>query len=304
MSHNTFIHHCLKLAEKGRGVVGINPMVGAVLVHGDQVLAEGWHAGYGKPHAELALLQNNKHIVSTDDVLYINLEPCCHHGKTPPCTGAIIANGIRTVVFGMYDPNSFVAGRGIATLRAAGIHVLGPVLPELCRRLNRGFVSLHEQGRPFITLKKARTKDGRTSGKITTPEQDEWSHQWLRGKHDAILVGVDTVIADDPSLTIRTQDQGLKDQGRQPLRIVLDPKGRMPSDAKLALELADGTMVITKKDIPYRDGQFNLQKLLKFLSTPTDDFHGIASILVEGGQRTWESFRNAGFVDEEVVLSR
>jgi len=297
MNHESLMQRCLELAEKGRGQVGINPLVGAVLVHGDQIISEAWHEEYGKAHAELVLIQKTEQKISTEDVLYINLEPCCHRGKTPPCTRAIIANGIRTVVYGMQDPNPAVSGRGIATLRASGINVIGPVLPMLCRRFNRGFVSLQEQGRPFVTLKQARTRDGRTSDdgkpmKITSDEQDAWSHEWLRSKHDAILVGVDTVIADDPQLTNRYSDH-------QPLRIVLDPKGRMPADAKLA----DGAMVITKKDIPYAKGNFNLQKLLKMLSTPRDDFNGIASILVEGGAKTWESFQNAGFVDEEVILT-
>lgn len=381
------MRRCLELAEQGRGKVGTNPLVGAVLVRGGKIIAEAFHEGFGKAHAERRLLENFDQKISSYDVLYVNLEPCCHQGKTPACTDIIRERGIKHVVFGMVDPDPNVAGKGIACLLKHGIRVTGPMERAQCEWLNRGFITLRTKGRPWVTLRSARTKDGaiaRPDGsplKITSPEQDLWTHAWLRARHDAIVVGVQTVIADDPLLTNRfrpssscwivdthevpiqtmtkpvgytnSTQKSLKtrlqsgdsggghrrstffvepDKERtgkdkilnaafSPLRIVLDPHLRVPVEARVVTgSLAVGTMVIAAQgmnrvkrqelegrgvrvaEIPLEDGHFDLPSLWKILMTPSGDFHGIASVLIEGGTRTWQTFREAGVSDEEVVL--
>ena len=253
------------------------------------------------------------------DILYVNLEPCCHRNKkTPPCTDIIVERGIKTVVYGMQDPNPAVSGKGIEHLNKKGVQVIGPVLEQECKRLNRGFVSLMTKKRPWITMKKAQRVDGRIANddgsflKITSPKQDAWSHEFLRAKHDAILVGVGTIIADDPRLTVRFGE------AKPPVwRIVLDASLRIPLSSKV---MCPGTIVVTvpsqdreKKDairrkgvriveIPFLLGAFDWQVLWKALMTPENDFYGISSILVEGGQKTWDAFYSAEMVDEEVTL--
>ncbi|MDD5103591.1 MAG: bifunctional diaminohydroxyphosphoribosylaminopyrimidine deaminase/5-amino-6-(5-phosphoribosylamino)uracil reductase RibD [Candidatus Peribacteraceae bacterium] len=323
MGHSVFIHRCLELAEQGRGRVGTNPLVGAVLVREGKILAEAFHEGFGKAHAERRLLENFDQKISSDDVLYVNLEPCCHLGKTPACTDIIRERGVKHVVFGMVDPDPLVSGKGIACLLKAGIRVTGPVARTRCEWLNRGFISLRTQGRPWVTLRSARTKDraiARPDGsplKITSGEQDRWTHQWLRGQHDAILVGVQTVITDDPQLTTRF---GLAVPS--PLRIVLDPHFRIPPASRVASgALASGTWVIATfgsdpgkrkaleergvriAEVPLMGGQFDFPSLWRLLTTPAGHFHGIASVLVEGGAKTWQSFRDAGVMDAEVILT-
>ncbi|MDD4287778.1 MAG: bifunctional diaminohydroxyphosphoribosylaminopyrimidine deaminase/5-amino-6-(5-phosphoribosylamino)uracil reductase RibD [Candidatus Peribacteraceae bacterium] len=320
--HEEFIHRCLALAEQGRGKVGTNPLVGAVLVRGGTIIAEAFHEGFGKVHAERRLLENFDQKIRSEDVLYVNLEPCCHLGKTPACTDIIRDKGIKHIIFGMVDPDPHVSGKGIACLLKAGIRVTGPVSRAQCEWLNRGFVSLRTKGRPWVTIHSARTKNGaiaRPDGsplKITSGEQDRWTHAWLRGRHDAILVGVQTVIADDPKLTVRF---GL--ELPSPLRVILDPHLRLPLTARVVIgESASGTVVITSSgsdaakrqalqergvriaEIQLRDGRFDLSDLWKVLTAPTKDFHGIASVLIEGGAKTWQSFQEAGCIDEEVVL--
>jgi len=207
--HAYFLRHCLTLAEHGRGKTGINPMVGAVLVREGKIIAEGWHHQFGTAHAERDLLNSFPDVRPTD-TLYVNLEPCCHtQKKTPPCAQLLIERGVKNVVYGMRDPNPAVAGKGIALLNKNSVQTFGPVLEQECKRLNRGFVSVMTKKRPWITLKRAVTADGRFANpdssplKITSSVQDVWAHQFLRARHDAILVGIGTVIADDPQLTMR-----------------------------------------------------------------------------------------------------
>lgn len=327
MTHEDAIRHCLQLAERGRGLVGNGAMVGAVLVRAGAIIAEGYHEAFGKPHAERHLLEKFEQKISSLDVLYVSLEPCVAHRskKNPPCSDLIIQRGVRHVVYGMADPDPRVAGKGIAALRKAGIQVLGPVLPQECERLNRGFVSLRTKGRPWITLKKAITKAGDIANpdgsflKITTLEQDTWSHTHLRAKHDAILIGIGTALIDNPRLTIRHCAAAF-----QPWRIVLDAGLRLPVTAKLVTdEHAGRTIVVTKNklhkiqqsvvpllqargvrvlQLPHDEHGVDFAALWKALTTPEGDFHGIASILVEGGAHTWNTFTQAGVVDEEVTL--
>lgn len=317
VSDHVFMQRCLELADRGRGKTGINPLVGAVLVRDGSVLAEGWHEAFGADHAEAMLLKRSR--VDAHDVLYVNLEPCCHHGKTPPCTDAIIHAGIRNVVYGMEDPNPNVAGKGISTLRSSGINVRGPVLRAQCEWLNRGFVSVIRSGRPWVTLKKAVTSEGKiahddgSSLKITSESQDVWSHAYLRARHDAILVGVGTVNADDPQLTVRIMNKNIDQSLPQPIRLILDPNLHISRTSRILLH---GTVIVTAVrapeeilktgvrvfTVPLDGDHFAWDELWDVLITPTSDFYGITSVLVEGGSSTWESFKKSGMVDAEVVL--
>jgi len=322
------MHRCLALAERGRGKVGVNPLVGALLLRGGKIVAEAWHHAFGDLHAERQLLKKFDHKIYSDDILYVNLEPCCHHGKTPPCTEVILECGIRHVVFGMRDPNPVVAGKGIALLERKGVHVEGPVEQASCERLNRGFFSVITRGRPYVTLRRAQTVDGRVAKpdgaplKITSRQQDIWTHRSLRATHDAILVGVGTVLRDNPRLTTRYSNK--KIDHHDPLRIVLDANLRIPLSSRVVSgELASGTLVVSSpirggerrgiaqelrsrgvwvEEVPVRDGVFDWRVLWDLLVTPQGGFNGITSVLLEGGPSTWEVFRRADCLDEEVTL--
>jgi diaminohydroxyphosphoribosylaminopyrimidine deaminase/5-amino-6-(5-phosphoribosylamino)uracil reductase len=281
------------------------------------------HREFGGEHAERALLESFEGEIRPSDILFVNLEPCCHQGKQPPCTDILLERGVRRVCIGMRDPDERVAGQGIARLRDAGVDVIGPVAQASCERLNRGFVSVRTKHRPWITLKRAQTKDGRIAHddgstlKITSPEQDAWSHGFLRAKHDAILVGVETIVRDDPTLDAR-----LFGSHYQPWRIVLDPHLRIPLTAKVVSdEKRTETLIVTSLErgesgeaielqgrgvrvFPVATGEqgFDLESLWDVLIQPAEDYYGLTSILVEGGARTWQFFRDAGVMDEEVVL--
>lgn len=333
MCDSMFLRRCLSLAARGRGKVGNGAMVGSVLVQNGEILAEGWHDRFGGPHAERALLENFDQKISADDVLYVSLEPCCHHGKTPPCTDIIIERGIKTVVFGMYDPDRRVMAKGSERLQRAGITMIGPVLPEECARLNRGFVWVRTKNRPWITLKQAQSPDqsiAQPDGspkKITSRDQDRWSHTFLRARHDAILVGVGTIIADNPTLDCRFAERNDLNQNSdqyQPWRLVLDPHLRIPETAHILTDQKKNRTIIIycsasakvdqqKADrlrlsgvrlmsVNMTDSAFDWDHLWAVLTTSSDGFHGLTSILVEGGPKTWRLFQDARVVDEEVSL--
>ncbi len=325
--HEQFMRCCLELAAKGRGQTGINPMVGAVLVRDGKVIAEGFHVGFGKAHAERQLVEKFEQEIRSTDTLYVNLEPCCHHNKkTSPCVDLFLQRGIKRLVFGMRDPNPEVFGKGIDLLIKKDVQVFGPVLEDECLQLNRGFVSVMTKHRPWITLKEARTIDGRIANadgshlKITTQQQDKWSHQFLRARHDAILVGSGTIHFDNPRLNVR----GIDDP---PLlrRLILDSTFTMPLSATVVGdENAASTIVVRGEIEPTEDtierqrvlegrgvtiltvptiaGHFDWPKLWQALIAPSAEFPGISSILVEGGPKTWEALRTAKCVDEEVTL--
>jgi len=326
--HEYFMRRCLQLAERGRGRVGNGALVGAVLVRDGAVIAEGWHAGFGELHAERALLQSFQGEVRSTDILYVNLEPCCHTGKTPPCTDIILQKGVRTVVYGLRDPDPRVAGQGIELLRSRGVTVIGPVARASCEYLNRGFLSVHTRQRPWITLKSARTRSGAIANsdgsrlKISSEKQDQWSHTMLRQRTDAILVGVGTILRDNPKLNTRFAQKIPQELGlHQPWRIVLDPMLRIPMDARIVTdEAVTRTMILTTPDagaerrrelekrgvsvrsVPLANGTFSFDALWKVLLTPVGSYIGLTSILVEGGAKTWEIFRTAKCLDEEVCL--
>ncbi len=338
--HDKFLRRCLELAGQARGKTGINPMVGAVLVRDGKIIAEGFHQEFGKPHAERQLLQKYEYKIRSTDTVYVNLEPCCHtNKKTPPCAQMLIEKCVKNVVIGMQDPNPEVSGKGITLLCSHGVNV--SICTELtadCLRLNRGYISLQTKGRPWITLKQAMTSEKKYANadgsplKITSPEQDEWSHRLLRARHDAILVGIGTILKDDPQLTARYSLASPHPRPHPPapaeaagrgeqFRIILDPTLKIPLTAKVMQgNLAFKTIVVaatgfnsnkvkelesrgvTLFEIPLNKHMFDWEVLWDELTTPKEDFYGISSILVEGGLRTWEMFRKAGMVDEEVTL--
>ena len=303
-----FMRRTLTLARRGLGRVSPNPMVGCVLVKDGRIVAEGWHRRFGGPHAECDAL-SRAGARARGATVFVNLEPCCHHGKTPPCTDALIAAGVRRVVTAMRDPDPRVAGKGLAALRRAGIRVsLGPMAEE-ARGLNRAFVTWQTRGRPYVVLKAAASLDGRIE---TSRRQSKWisspetrrEFRVMRSRWDGILAGIGTVLADDPRLTAARG-------GRNPVRIILDSRLRIPRRAKL-LRRPGRVLLVTaaRADrglsappkvrvlrVPRGKGGLSLPAALRALAAA-----GISSLLVEGGSAVHTSFLEAGLVDEVLLI--
>jgi len=240
----------LRLARRGLYTTDPNPRVGCVLVREGRVVGEGWHERAGGPHAEVVALRQAGE-AARGATCYVTLEPCSHHGRTPPCAEALVAAGVSRVVAAMTDPNPQVAGRGLARLRAAGIEVESGLMAETARELNLGFVARMTRVRPWVRVKLAASLDGRTalaSGEsqwITGVAARRDVQRW-RAQASAILTGVGTVLADDPALTVRPAELG-EDPGRQPLRVVVDSRLRTPPAARL-LRQAGPVLVATRED--------------------------------------------------------
>lgn len=240
-----FMARALKLAELGLNTTHPNPRVGCVLVQNGRIVGEGWHRRTGGPHAEVEALRMAGES-ARGATAYVTLEPCCHHGKTPPCSAALLAAGVTRVVAAMTDPNPKVAGGGLEQLRAAGIEIASGLLESEAEALNRGFLKRMRIGRPYVTSKLAMSLDGRTamaSGEsqwITGPEARRDVHK-LRARSSAILTGVDTVLTDNPALTVRLDGEIIE---RQPHRIVLDTHLRTPVSAKI-LAPPDSALILT-----------------------------------------------------------
>ncbi len=306
----------LDLAEKGGGQVNPNPMVGAVIVKGGEVIASGYHAAFGQDHAEaMALKSTGQDLFGA--TMYVTLEPCSHHGKTPPCTKAIIKSSLSKVVIATLDPNPLVSGKGVAELQGAGVKVQVGVLKEEAQRQNEIFFKYITKGQPFVLMKVAMSLDGKitsragTKERITGDQAQVESHN-LRKRYDAILVGIDTVIADDPFLTARLANI----PGRNPARVILDSRGRIPVDSNLvntACEIRTILVVSDAEVLPKGDelkekgveilslsknqGAFDLELLLSKLAET-----GIGSLIVEGGSKTISHFLKAGLVDKAVFF--
>ncbi|HEU5180486.1 MAG TPA: bifunctional diaminohydroxyphosphoribosylaminopyrimidine deaminase/5-amino-6-(5-phosphoribosylamino)uracil reductase RibD [Candidatus Polarisedimenticolia bacterium] len=242
--HRHYLAACLELARHGEGRTSPNPMVGAMVVKEGRILSQGFHRRAGDPHAEIEALAAAGE-AARGAVLYVNLEPCVHHGLTPPCVEAVIRSGVHRVVACMLDPDPRVNGRGFERLRGAGVEILYGLLRDEAARLNEKFVKFVTTGRPFVTLKAGMTLDGRIataageSRWITSPEARTEAHR-LRAAHDAILVGVGTILADDPRLTARAWP------GKSLVRVILDSRLRTPTGAR-ALSGEDGgkTLIYT-----------------------------------------------------------
>ncbi|MFQ5706241.1 MAG: bifunctional diaminohydroxyphosphoribosylaminopyrimidine deaminase/5-amino-6-(5-phosphoribosylamino)uracil reductase RibD, partial [bacterium] len=237
MTDEAFIEKTLELAEKGRGLVSPNPMVGAVIVKNNGIIAEGFHQRFGGEHAEVVACNKARESVK-GATLYVNLEPCSHYGKQPPCVERIVQQGIERVVIGTRDPNPIVDGSGIRFLQEHGVQVQAGVLENRCEHLNEAYFKYVKSGLPLTTLKIAQTLDGRIATKtgaskwITSEPARRYAHQ-LRSQNDAILVGIGTVLSDDPQLTVRLVE------GVNPIRFVLDSLLRIPLSARiLSKELA------------------------------------------------------------------
>ena len=235
-----YMAEALAIAQYAMGRTSPNPMVGAVIVRDGRVVGQGWHRQAGTPHAEVHALRQAGELAQ-GATMYVTLEPCSHHGRTGPCTEAVIAAGIKKVIVAMADPNPLVAGKGIARLRDAGIEVIEGVLAEKSANINEVFIKWISTGKPFVVLKSAMSLDGKIAAHtghsqwITGSKAREVVHQ-LRDQYDGILVGIGTVLADDPSLTTR-----LETIGKNPLRIIVDSKARIPLDAQV---ITDGLPTI------------------------------------------------------------
>ena len=309
-----YMARALRLAERGLMTTAPNPRVGCVLVKEGVVVGEGWHERAGQPHAEINALQQAGS-QATAATAYVTLEPCCHQGRTPPCTDALIAAGVTRVVAAMEDPNPQVAGQGLAALRAAGIDATAGLLAEAAGQLNAGFVMRMQQGRPWVRCKLAMSVDGRTAmasgeSQWITGEAARADVHRLRGRSDAIMTGIGTVLADDPSLTVRLD--GMDDNFSQPLRIILDSNLRTPPDAKL-LDLPGETLIVTGAvdadnearltrtgirivTLPMQDGQLDLQAVLQYLGTLQ-----INEVHLEAGATLCGAMLQAGLLDELVI---
>ena len=296
-TQDTYIKRCIELAKNGLGTTYPNPLVGSVIVLNDQILGEGWHRKSGEPHAEVNAINSvkDKSLLSKSTI-YVSLEPCSHFGKTPPCCDLIIANKIPNVVIGTIDPFAKVAGTGIKKLIEAGKNVTVGILDEECNNLNKRFFTFHNKKRPYIILKWAESQDGfiaPTSKKnkkpvwITNEFSRQLVHKW-RSEEQAILVGTNTIIEDNPSLTTRDWS------GNHPIRIVLDQNNRISKESHI-FDNQVKTITITKKNINFNNN----------LALEITDFlfkEGIQSVIIEGGRQTLQTFIDANIWDEARVF--
>jgi len=303
MEDEFYMNMAIKLAEKGRGRTSPNPMVGAVVVRNDKIVGKGYHRRYGEPHAEVNALKEAGGNAK-GATLYVNLEPCCIYGHTPPCTETIIKSGIKKVVCSTLDPNPKVKGKGIKKLKQAKIEVKTGVLKAEAEKLNEAYFKFMKKKLPFVILKVAQTLDGKIatlsgdSKWITKEDSRRFVHQ-LRSQMDAVLIGVNTAIMDDPDLTIHNQ------KGENPKRIVLDSHGRIAPGLKLIENNKDKKTIVatvdSKKKLPVelwrikknKKGQVDLLDLLKKAKEKN-----ITSILVEGGKKVFTSFLKNRLVDK------
>jgi diaminohydroxyphosphoribosylaminopyrimidine deaminase/5-amino-6-(5-phosphoribosylamino)uracil reductase len=319
LDDNYFMREAIRLARKGIGNTSPNPVVGAVIVRNGKVIGRGYHRKYGDWHAEINAIKdaNNKNSNVKGATAYITLEPCSHYGKTPPCVDTLIKEKIRRVVVGTLDPNPSVNSKGIKTLRSKGIKVDVGILEDECRELNEHYFKFIKSGIPYVTVKYAQTLDGRIATKtgnsqwISSEALRKYVHR-LRAKNDCIMVGVGTVIADDPQLTVRYA------KGKNPLRVVVDSKLRIslrssvlkdnnshlttiattskaPSRKVTAVKNLGAEVLVVKKD---KNGGVNLRDLLRELGK-----RGITSVMVEGGSDIITSLLKANLVDKMIILT-
>lgn len=331
-SDTQYMALALQLAEKGLYTTQPNPRVGCVLVKDGRIIGQGWHEQAGAEHAEINALRDaaggNADIsgVAKGATAYVTLEPCSHHGKTPPCCEALMAAGVAKVVAAMEDPNPLVSGKGLALLKQNGVTTKCGLLEAEARALNPGFISRMTTKRPFVRCKMAISLDGRTamaSGEskwITGPAARADVQRW-RARSDAIVIGVDTVLADNPSMTVRLEDwSGDKPASwqsnadiKQPIRVVLDSKLRLPKDAKM-LSLPGETWVFTAEAPDHAQGKVLQAAGAKVVSVPVNDKHldlaavldylaqeEINEILVETGATLSGAFVQAGLLDEQII---
>jgi diaminohydroxyphosphoribosylaminopyrimidine deaminase/5-amino-6-(5-phosphoribosylamino)uracil reductase len=307
-----YMQRCIELAQKGVGSARPNPSVGCVIVFEDKVIGEGYTSAYGGSHAEVnAIGSVEEKQLLEKSTMYVTLEPCAHFGKTPPCSDAIIAHKISKVVIGCLDTNSLVSGKGIARLKNAGIEVVLGVLEQACKEQHKRFFTVQNKKRPYIILKWAETKDGFIAPEAKDKNQPVWIsnevsqqlvHKW-RSEEQAILVGTNTAIADNPRLDVRSWT------GNNPVRLLLDRTLRTPLDACL-LDGSVQTLVFTegkeenflaRKNVTYREMDFSKNRTHQICEILFQE--NIQSVLVEGGREVLQSFIDAGLWDEARVFT-
>jgi len=317
-----YMARAIRLAERGLYTTDPNPRVGCVLVRDGVVVGEGFHRRAGEPHAERNAIDAAGER-ARGATAYVTLEPCCHHGRTPPCTDALLAAAVARVVVGTEDPNPLVDGRGLERMRAAGVEVLTGVLEQEARALNPGFDKRMRSGLPYVRLKLAASLDGRTAmasgeSRWITSEAARRDVQWLRARSSAVITGIDTVLADDPSLNVRLNPAEIPaltpdEPVRQPLRVVVDSRLRMPGDARM-LPLPGATLVVTCSDSPRAIAQMtsagaevqrcpaaagariDLRALMRYLGE-----RELNEVLIETGPTLAGAAMQAGIVDELVL---
>jgi len=308
--HEKYIKRCIQLAKNGLGTSYPNPLVGSVIVHDSKIIGEGWHYEAGKPHAEVNAIRSVKDpTLLKDATIYVSLEPCSHFGKTPPCSDLIIENGIKRVIIGTVDPFAKVAGNGIKKLMNAGCDVTVGVLEKECHELNKRFFTFHNKQRPYIILKWAQTLDRFIAPKATQKRAPVWItnqysrqivHQW-RSEEQAILVGNQTVIKDNPRLTIRDWF------GKQPTRIVIDRFGKTPPDSAVFDNTID-TIVITTEEFKKRNTHNISYEIINTENNFTEEIcsilhqRHIQSVIIEGGAKTIQSFISENLWDEARIF--
>jgi len=316
MTDESYMKRALSLARKGKRWTSPNPMVGCVVVKEGRIIGEGYHKRFGENHAEINAINSASESLE-GSTFYVSLEPCSHYGKTPPCVDRIIDSGAACVIAGVLDPNPSVSGRGIKKLKNHGIETRVGVLEEECRDLNEKFFTFMTTKIPFVTLKYAQTIDGRIASAtghsqwISSKASRRFAHA-LRAEHDAVLVGVDTVIRDDPELTVRLA------RGRNPVRVIVDSTLRIPEDVTVLQNQRKATTLIAvtpqssqKKRLHFRErgietividedgaGRVDLRKLLIALGEK-----GLSSVLVEGGSNIITSFVKEGLPDRIVIIT-
>ena len=322
-SHEKFMEEALALAVKGSAWVSPNPMVGAVVVKNGAVVGRGWHERFGGPHAEVHALRNAGG-EARGSTLYCTLEPCNHSGKTPPCSQAVIATGITTVVLGTRDPNPVAVG-GVAALRSAGIHVVEGVLEAECRRVNAAFFKTVQTQTPLVALKWAMSLDGKIAtetgdSKWITGDAARMYARRLRGRYDALLAGIGTVLADDPALNVRLESDAETAAIRQPRRVILDSHARTPLTSRLLSVQPAGPLIV----VACRSSNADTQDRIANLSNKGVDVievepgangsisigaaihelgqRGVLSVMVEGGAQILGACVDAKLADRAHVF--
>ncbi len=291
-THETYIKRCLQIAKNGLGTTRPNPMVGCVIVYDNKIIGEGFTSAYGSNHAEVNAIQSviDKSLLKKA-TLYVTLEPCSHYGKTPPCSDLIVEHNIPNVVIGCLDDNEKVAGKGIEKLKNARYKVIVGVLEENCKKHHKRFFTFHNKKRPYIILKWAETLNGFIAPKtkdelkpvwITNPVSRQLVHKW-RAEEQAILVGSNTVLQDNPTLTVRNWT------GQNPIRIVLDDKNILLKDLNVFNDEAE-TIVINSK--------LEAKQICEVLHR-----NNINSVIIEGGAQTLQSFIDSNLWDEARVFT-
>ena len=308
-NHEQYIARCIELAKNGFGTTYPNPMVGSVIVYNGEIIGEGWHQKAGEPHAEVNAIHSVKNPSLLDKAtIYVSLEPCSHFGKTPPCCDLIIKNKIPNVVIGTVDSNIKVAGNGIKRLHEAGINVVVGVLEKECYELNRRFFTFHEKKRPYIILKWAQTQDSFIAPTekeelkpvwITNVQSRQLVHKW-RTEEQAILVGTQTVIDDNPQLNARDWE------GNNPIRIVIDQRNRIPKTAHIWDNKIKTIVFSNENSIP--SSANTIVEVIDFQQNIAPQIveklyqHQIQSVIIEGGAQTLQTFIDATLWDEARIF--